>query len=304
MADNESGYRNLDKLALCYFTKVVSVEDGSDGLRIKAPIGSDEWEKWNSGDVFGVPYAFPLLPKMLHVHPKEGECVVVFTQEQGNNGSQRFFIGPIVPQDWSFDRTPYSFIMKGTNLKGDCITAMEAPSINPENEGTIPEREDVAIRGRGNSDIVFKDDEVDLRCGFKSHPYDSVIEKRLEYNSVDPAYIQMKYRDATDENGKEFKSEVNVVADRINLLSHDSKTYFSMGDRKDLINNEELEKVYQQAHRLPYGDELVAFLKEFVRVFKDHTHPFHQMPPCLNETDNDAISKDLDEILSKSIRIN
>lgn len=304
MAENEGEYRRLDKLVICHLTKVVSVDDCADGLRIKAPIG-DEWEKWNDGDESAVPYAFPLLPKMLHVHPQEGEAVLVFSQEQGSSGSQRFFIGPIVPQDWSFDYAPYSYVVGGTSLQNDDITGMEAPSLNPENDGTIPEREDVAIRGRGNSDIIFKNNEVDLRCGFKSHPYDQNIKKTLEFNTADPSYIQMKFKDSKDpSNNKEFKSQINVVADRINLLSHDSKTYFNLCDREEMINDEELDKVYQQAHRLPYGDELVAFLKEFVRVFKDHTHPFHQMPPCLNETDNNAISKNLDDILSQSIRIN
>lgn len=301
--DNPYGNSNY----LCYLARVVSVKDSSDGLRIKAPIGEERLD-----DLDKIPYAFPLLPKMLHVQPKEGECVIIFTQKVDNLQSKRFFIGPVSPQDYTLDKAPYDLIVKGTNFEADDLTSLEAPSQNPNVNGSIPKREDVAVRGRGNTDIVLKDDELDIRCGFKAHQNDNIIEKRLEYNPTDPGFIQLKYRKSTDAKGKEFKSEINVVADRINLISHDSRTYFDVGNFPNTDPNEEttkkneeqLAEIYKKAHALPYGDELVDFLNEFIRVFKTHTHPYHQLPPCLNESDTKAISKDLNEILSKSIRIN
>jgi hypothetical protein len=65
-------------------------------------------------------------------------------------------------------------------------------------------------------------------------------------------------------------------------------------------------KVFQNAHQLPYGDELIAFIKEFIRIFLNHTHPFPMDKPCLTEPDLEKLTtkSHLDEMLSNSIRIN
>ena len=61
-----------------YFTKVEYVEDSQAGLRIKVRIPSVDLyddplnEDW--------PWAFPLLPKHLHINPKVGECVLVILE--------------------------------------------------------------------------------------------------------------------------------------------------------------------------------------------------------------------------------
>ena len=260
-----------------------------------------------------------MLPKHLLINPKKGEKVFVFFQKHTAQ-SFRAFIGPVVMQDYMLNYAPGS--VNGTtafdvntlskpdtyegenNTKEKLMGPFEAPSRNPENDGTIPKQDAVVIRGRANTDVVLKENETQIRCGFQVNPFDQSTKTKLKYNSVDPGYIQLRYKPMKDQKGDEFKSAINIVADRINLLSYDSPSYISELGSKDYVTDKRMEEIFQKAHPLPYGDELVAFLKEFVRVFMEHSHPFHQEPPCLSSTNSDSINRNLDNILSKSIRIN
>ena len=101
-----------------------------------------------------------------------------------------------------------------------------------------------------------------------------------------------------------FNSAINIVADRINLLSHDSTTPFTLNDRKELITEKELLKILETAHPLIYGDELVNFLKQLIEVIRTHTHPFSMDPPCFTTPQTKVLDTDLDAMLSQSIKCN
>ena len=57
---------------------VTSVIDPNDGCRIKARILTDD-DALSDGDL---PYAFPLLPKMVHITTKVGEAVIIITPKK------------------------------------------------------------------------------------------------------------------------------------------------------------------------------------------------------------------------------
>lgn len=328
--------------ALC---DVLSIDDACEGNRIKVRILGVDNEK----TVAELPYCFPLLPKHLSVNPKVGEKVFVFFQSPETSQSFRTFIGPIIPQEYGLNFYPghidnpssiASTTIRTSNFSSSKTTMTEnslsfdvgsleedkqkkyingqtkilngwnpAPSRNGENDGSIPARDSIVIKGRCNTDIVLGENETQIRCGFLKNPSDKNYKTKLNYNKSDVGYIQLKYKPMTDPkvkdvNAQKFNSNINIVADRINLLSYDSSSYIEKLGEKDMVTDEVMEQIFQKAHALPYGDDLVAFLKDFVRVFLKHTHPFHQEPPCLNQTDESAVSIDLDKILSKSIRIN
>ena len=284
-----------------YFSKVEYVEDTQAGLRIKAKIPSVDLfddplnEDW--------PWAFPLLPKHLHINPKVGECVIIILEDPKAPKGNRFFIGPIIAQQYLLEYDPYHFSSRNM-FQGTMGEPLQNPDMDPENEGTVPDRDDIVLQGRENTDLVLKSNEVRLRCGFKKDPNNRKIVERLHYNRKNPAYIQMRYQKMKDEKKKDFSSLINIVADRINLLSHDSPTYFKLADKKQLISDEELQNVFQNAHPLPYGDVLVDFLYGLVRIFTTHTHPFPMDPPVCVESDRKLLETNLDEMLSKSIKIN
>ena len=307
----------LEKNQLFRECEVLSVTDDLGGLRIKVRFDPEDNEITRDEDL---PYCFPLLPKHFHINPKIGEMVLVITSRYAISGSKRWFIGPIVSQQYGLKNEQY-LIAQSILEKGRITKPLPNPDLNPDNKGTIPEREDICIQGRDNADLILKENEVRLRCGFKNPfnrikhngfknsltSHNSFLEESnysLNFNKEDLSYIQMKYKRHTDHNNRDFYSTINVVADRINLLSHDSRTPFTLNDPNSLITDNELLKILREAHPLPYGDELVDFLKKLVDVIRTHTHPFPMNPPSFSTPQNKVLDTNLDDMLSTSIRIN
>ena len=278
--------------------EVVSVDDKYMGGRIKVKIGGLDSNK-STPDL---PYCFPLLPKLIHVNPKVGETVLVILEKNGSATTNRFYIGPVISQPYYIKQDLYN-----TTAFNMLVNAKTKPQQDPEKDcltkGTLPDREDIALIGRENSDIILKTNEIRLRCGYKENP-NGPVKQRLHFNKIDPAYIQLKYKKLKDHENREVNSFINIVADRINLVSRDSSEVYNLTDPTDLIEDNELLKILDTAHPLIYGDELVAFLKQFVELFRTHTHAFPMIPPAIGKNNDGVLNKNLDAMLSNAVRIN
>ena len=279
-------------------SKVISVEDEYNSNRIKVRLGGLDANKTDEE----LPYCFPLLPNLIHIRPKVGEAVLIILEKNGSPTTNRFYIGPVLSQPYFYNQEMYDLTAFNMLLNRKTMP-MQNPDFEPLNKGTLPDREDIAIIGRENTDVVLKENELRLRCGYKSNPT-GPIKQRLFFNTTDPAYIQLKYKKMKDGNNREFSSSINIVADRINLLSRDSKTFFNLTDQKDLITDDTLLKILDEAHPLVYGDELVSFLKQLIEVFRTHTHPFSMKTPSFTKNDNTVLETNLDTMLSHAVRIN
>lgn len=106
-----------------------------------------------------------------------------------------------------------------------------------------------------------------------------------------------------EKNSGKKSSVINLVANRINLLSHDGNT-FNLTDPKSLITDEEQEKINNMAHPLVYGDTLVEFLQLIKQYVISHVHPYHGLPADPSTTTTDVIRFDLNRILNKNINSN
>ena len=107
------------------------------------------------------------------------------------------------------------------------------------------------------------------------------------------------------ENGG-FNSAISVVADRINLITHNGankESYLNVTDQKELITKESVEKFSDKGQRMVYGDELIAFLEKFRQIFAYHTHHWSNDKQVMSAKDVEFWSKNLDELLCKTIRI-
>ena len=285
---------------LIRFCDVISVTDDQAGLRIKVRLNPED----NSKSIDELPYCFPLLPKHLHINPKIGECVMVFLSTLGSPNSFRFFIGPLISQDYFLNFDAFYYQSRCLLTGGNSATPLPKPEMNPENDGSLPNREDIAIRGRKNTDIILKDNEIRLRCGFKKEP-SGTPKNTLLFNREDLAYIQMRYeKNMQGKNFTDYNSCINIVADRINLLSHDSKDNFTLNNTKDLITNDEQTKIEHQAHPLVYGDELIDYLQQLIQVIRTHTHSFPMSPSSFSTPQLKVLETPLENMLSKSIKIN
>lgn len=280
--------------------EVLSTEDPQAGDRIKV---RSEPRDGIDTKVKDLPFVQPLLPKFMHVKPKVGECVMVLNSVQGDDKGNRFYLGPLISQAYRMDYDPYNYssrVFTRGNRIGD---PLPNPSMDSANNGTLPDEDDIALVGRKNADIILKDNEVRIRCGYKASP-DAKPKDSLVFNDKDLAYIQMKYMNTQDKEGNAFSSSINVVADRINLLSHDSPVDVKLTDPKDLIDEPSLQDIIEKCHPLVYGDELIEFLKKLVEIIRTHTHPFPMQPPAFTTPMNDTLNTNLDKMLSASVRTN
>lgn len=284
--------------------KVLSVEDNQGGLRIKVRIPYIDKDLTDEQ----LPFCFPLLPKMLHVNPKKGEFVLIVLGKQGGYKGNRYFIGPVIDQDYHLFGEDSE---NATSLLNAPIytTPLPDPATNENTKGAIPNREDVAIRGRDNSDIILSENEIRMRTGFRinkpkgSNPSLPWV-PTIEYNDVDGAVIDVKYDKQRDPDDRPYASSVNIAADRINLMSYDATSPIDLKDRDEQFNSDKLNEIMQKCHSLPYGDLLIEFMQEFVKIFKEHTHPYPTKPPTLTEDKLKVLDQDMDKFLSKNIKIN
>ena len=255
-----------------------------------------------------VEWAFPLLPKMLHVRPKIGETVMIINRDFDNERSGRYYLGPVISQpQFMYEELNENSALRV--LQGTRVGADKNPETDPIVKGTIPDNEDVAILGRKDSDIILKDDDIRIRCGVKKT--DAFDKTKFAFNSVHPAFIKMKHmRDYDERNlfydGPRYESVINVVADKINLIGTDARDKFNANDPDELINDEEVSRFITEAHQLPFGDKLIEFLRIFITAFQSHTHPWvgRGQTPCKDITYNALANYNLESMLSTTIRIN
>ena len=288
--------------------QVESITDDSEGGRIKARTVDD-----GKVSIDEIPYAFPLLPKVFHVMPKVGECVLVIFNEQGNRLSDRFYIGPIISQNQYFEKDNYDY-GRGTStslISGRSISPLTKLSMYDSTRGAFPSDEDVAMVGRESEDIILKQGEIDIRCGIRGEAInndDPNLRGYVLYNSTDPAYIQLKRENNLSSvrygaNDRGTNSVVNVVADKINLLSYSDPNQFNLTDKDELITKEEQQKILDNAHPAVYGDELINLLNIMRSCIIQHVHPYPAIS-CCNTSDIQALSNyDMNQIKSNFVRI-
>lgn len=284
-----------NKGILIKICQVIEVYDETDGERIKVKLSPEDDRK----SIDKIPYAFPLLPKLLHIKPKIGEFVLIILTETDNGHSNRYYIGPIISQPQFMEKD--DFLINALSLYPDSYKEPDvAPSTNADSHGAFANDDDVAVYGRKKNDIILTDDDVRIRCGSRLKNNNDIV-----FNRTDPAYILLRHTDNKNGNkNNEYRSTATIVADKINLIGNQSKEPFRTNDKKDLIDNNEMQKIIDKAHKLPYGDILVEFLEMFVDAFAKHVHPYPGMPPCQTSEYIETITYDLKKILSESVAIN
>lgn len=281
--------------------EVLFIDDEYGGNRIKVRIGKED----SNTELSDLPYCTPLLPGVIHIVPKVGETVLVILERQSDAWGNRFYIGPLFSQEYFQDYSPHYFSSRALLNGKQPVRPLPHPKMNVDNYGTFPNNDDVCIYGRGNSEIKLKENEVIIRSGYKSSNKYSKVEDKLTYNDKDYGFISVRYKTYLNEKKKErVESMVNIVADKINLLSHKSKTYFDTLDRDELITDEVMGKIMADGHPLILGDVLINFLKNLLRIVREHVHPFPGLPPALAPSDVEVLSTDLDKFLSEHIKIN
>ena len=282
--------------------QVESIVDDADGLRIKA-------RTWQDGvkSIDDIPYAFPLLPKTIQTVPKVGECVLILTSKLESNDGNRYYIGPIIsqPQFQYYDQYDYGRGSASSLLQDGYVEPLEKISNYDSTTGAFPDINDVAIVGRKSEDLILKDNEIDIRCGIRGKAFgDDRLLGEVVFNKQSPAYIQLKYKNGIGySKGQEANSVINLVADKVNIISHKDTNSFELTDNKELIKSTDMDSIMSKLHQLPYGDVLVDALTKIVNALVNHVHPYPGLPPCKDQYVTTVLGTDLKSILSDNVRI-
>ena len=96
---------------------------------------------------------------------------------------------------------------------------------------------------------------------------------------------------------------VNIVADRINLLSHLGQKDFDLTDQPNYVSIENQSYINTEAFSMVLGEVLNEFLGEVKNCLQNHTHPYPNMSPTLDQSVQRVVNFDLDKILSKYIKL-
>jgi hypothetical protein len=236
-----------------------------------------------------LPNCFPLMPKMLAPIPKQNETVLLFMYSSDDRYSDRYYIGPLTSNlnlinNQSLEAGSTANLSTGFYLPQRDLSKVESVKgvyADYDTDNTF------TIHGRDNADIVFKPSEVLIRAG------KFLENKPLEFNGVNPSYIQIK-SNFTLENKK--ISVNNIVADKINLITYNGTPNFNVTQR-DLLNSttpyitdDELNTILTTSHPLVFGDILLQYLKALRLAFDSHVHNnFGATPPTDNKTIGNAV---------------
>jgi hypothetical protein len=301
---NKGSSKRLET-TIFYYGTVISNFDELGANRIKVRIlGIDD-----SVTDSELSFAFPMIQKFFHVVPKIGETVMIFIPDVRNPFIDRLYLGPIISQPQMLNRDSDLFSSK-TTLDSGIKEASPSPKTVPENRGVYPDPENVAVQGRNNSDLIFKDKEVLIRAGqFNVNTAKGDIPK---FNKINPSFIQVKHdiilKKATDKTNAEKGGVINIVSNKINLLTHkNGNPRFILNNPDSMISDTEIQKIVENAHPLAFGDNLIELIKIFMNAFLNHVHPYPGMKPQDLSGENNIpklLEYDLSSILSKNIRIN
>lgn len=286
----------MNKGVIIKICQVIDIYDDTDGERIKVKLSPEDDRK----SINEIPYAFPLLPKLLHIKPKMGEFVLIILTKVSDGHSIRYYIGPIISQPQYMEREDN--LISATSLYPGALKEPDvALSTNPDSQGALVKDNDIALYGRKKNDVILTEDDVRIRCGCRVKDENGDI----VFNRADPSYILLRHSDTkTGDKDEQYRSSATIVADKINFISHQSNTPFKTNNKNDLITNEELQNIIDKAHELPYGDILVDFLKMFINIFLNHFHAYPgETPRCKFDIKN-LSEYNFDKMLSDSIRIN
>jgi hypothetical protein len=271
-----------------FYGQVISIVDETDGGGIKVRIPA--LDKATTPDD-NLPFCYPMLPKFFHVYPKVGEVVRIFIQDMKYPNRSRFWLGSVISQPHKVGFDPFPDALSTTNAK---VTAPEkAPSTFPNADGVYPTKEDIAIVGRVNTDIIFRNSQLEFRAGKHEN------NEPLKLNTTNPATFSLTY-EAKPEDEDDIYSSSLLLSDKIALISHDGIPKFKAAK----IEPEDRVRIFNEAHPMARGDVLVQALNIIRRAIIAHIHGYSGVEADKNSIIKDLESLNFEEILQKNIVIN
>jgi len=274
---NKPESTNVVRNRTIFYGEVISIEDDTDGGRIKVRIPDLDNKASNSD----LPWCYPLMPKFFHIYPQVGEMVRIFLEDNKFPERSRFWLGSIISQPQKIEYDSKFSALSTTNL-GVTIPD-KAPSTYPDADGVFPLKTDVAIVGKVNTDVILRINEVHIRAG--KHENENI----LKLNTKNPAEISMVYEPDT-QNG--YYSNTIVMSDKIALISHSGNPKF----KSARLTSSDRARIFEEGHPVARADVLVEALNVIRTALINHIHGYSGLP-----ADKTAIIKQLEELQLEQI---
>lgn len=253
-----SGSRNLH-MHIYSDAEVISTQDETDSMSVEVRVR-------RGGQNYTV-RCQPLLPMHLYLLPQVGDNIkvlVVDTELDLNTKNNAYWVGPTV--------TNYPGLGHPSATRQK-LAPGKAISTDPAAKGLYPEKKDVALLGRGNADIIVKNQELLLRAGQRQRRDPNQL------NVENPAYVQLHF-------GEE-QSTANIVADRINLISHQGD-----GDFPAWLDEAAIERFLGNTHPVAWGDNITRLFKVIIKFMRTHRHR-GAATPTYDELDTEGLEERL-----------
>jgi len=299
--DNRTSINGTDNTI--YIGRVVSLSnDIFDDYRIKVRLkGIDD--KTSDKDLV---LCDPFLPKHLKIIPKVGEWVKILFWNTSNKSQHREWCGPIISQPQKLKKDSESPFSTQTL---SILSPETSKEVLADARGVYPEKDDIALQGRDNTDIIQREREIVLRSG--KHK----IDDNLKLNKDNPSFVHQKISD----DGK--VSNTNIIANKINLITHDGSPTFrgmikdkNSDDIIEMFSGKISDKIQKQinenSHSVIYGDKMVEFIELIKKFLSEHSHSYAGGPTNETSPGWDTLQKilkfDLNEgsFRSKNVKIN
>jgi hypothetical protein len=98
-------------------------------------------------------------------------------------------------------------------------------------------------------------------------------------------------------------SVINIVAEKINLLSHKSEKNYNLCDPTENISADTQIEINSTAHPMVKGDILAEFLDLVRKSIAFHVHGYHGMPSVKDKILQDLLNYNIENLLNKDIRL-
>ena len=272
-----------------YYGEVISIDDPTDGGRIKVKIPDLDNQTGNAN----LPDCYPMLPKFFFILPQVGEIVRIFIEDIRYPERGRFWMGSVISQPHKIGFDTIYTALSTTNMG---LTLPEtAPSTLPDATGVYPLLSDVALVGKVNTDVILRTNEVHIRAG--KHENGNV----LKLNTTNPASINLVFEPQNlVATSPAYQSSTVILSDKIALISHTGKPQFKAAE----LTAADRARIFSEGHPVARGDVLVAALKVLRNAIINHIHAYDKLPADKNALINDLENINFDNILQKNIVVN
>jgi len=287
----------------------VILKEGQIWLRAGKYIDTEEKNQFNDRDLgyIQVKYGGNELVRTLenkvitnYVYDKAQTLINVFIDTL--NVDNEVLAGNLTPNEYS-QSTKNVVRIKVTNVKNKSVI-FEQNLLNPgfttRDEAIIAATTTIKPFVVGKWKLKSNSDEI-----LKEYGGELAVKNRVAFfkgnkKEVKKTIKVVKTKTNTDKSG----SVINMVGNKINLISHDGPHTFNLTNPEELISTEEQKKINNEAHPLVYGDILVEFLELVKSYVAGHIHNYHGMPATELPNKINVLNFNLDRILNKNINSN